>query len=172
MTESRKIGIARIIKTRGNRGEVAADLMTDFPWRFKYLKEVNLEKENQSPLVLTLDSSWIHKGRVILKFHNIDAITPAEKIIGYEVKIPESQLMALAPGSYYQHDLVGCLVVNGKGHEYGTVEEIQSIGENYLLKVTRDIGDFLIPFAEEYFLEIDLKNRFLVCNLPEGLEDL
>ena len=172
LTGSRKIGIARIIKSRGNRGEVAAELMTDFPWRFKYLKEVLLEKENQASLRLTLDSSWIHKDRVVLKFNGIDAITPAEKIIGYEVKIPESELIALAPGSYYQHDLVGCLVVDGKGQEYGTVDEIQNIGGNYLLKVTRDTGVLLIPFAEEYFPEIDLKNRFLVCNLPEGLEDL
>ena len=64
LTGSRKIGIARIIKSRGNRGEVAAELMTDFPWRFKYLKEVLLEKENQASLRLTLDSSWIHKDKI------------------------------------------------------------------------------------------------------------
>ena len=172
MKESQKVSVARIIKTQGNRGEVAADLLTDFPERFQYLNEVTLEKEAHPFLILRLDSYWFHKQRVILKFQGTDSITSAERLIGYEVSVPFSELMPPLPGTYYQHDLVGCVLEGKDGLVYGTVAEVLGGPGNYLLRVTRDCGDFLVPFAESYFLKIDIDSRLLVCDLPEGLEEL
>jgi 16S rRNA processing protein RimM len=172
LQESPRISVARIVKTQGNRGEVAADILTDFPERFQHLSTVALEKEGQAALELKLENHWFHKQRVILKFQGIDGITPAERLAGYEVTIDGSQLMALQPGSYYQHDLVGCRVEDEDGVTRGNVIEVLGAPGNYLLKVRRDVGDFLVPFAESYFPKIDIPNKVLICDLPEGLEDL
>ena len=172
MQESPRICVARIVKTQGNRGEVAADILTDFPERFQHLSTVGLEKEGQAALELNLENHWFHKQRVILKFRGIDAITPAECLVGYEVTIDNSQLMALKPGSYYQHDLVGCRIDDEHGVTRGNVVEVLGAPGNYLLRVSRDTGDFLVPFAESYFPKIDVRNKVLICDLPEGLEDL
>ncbi|MCI0422291.1 MAG: ribosome maturation factor RimM [Acidobacteria bacterium] len=172
MQDSPHVSVARIIKTQGNRGEVAADILTDFPERFQHLSTVTLEKEGQAPLELIVESHWFHKQRVILKFRGIDAITPAERLVGYEVMIAKSQLMALQPGSYYQHDLVGCRIEDESGMARGNVVEVLGSPGNYLLRVSRDTGDFLVPFAQSYFPKIDVRNKVLVCDLPEGLEDL
>jgi 16S rRNA processing protein RimM len=172
LQESPRISVARIVKTQGNRGEVAADILTDFPERFEHLVAVALEKEGQAPLELNLEHHWFHKHRVILKFQGVDAITPAERLIGYEVTIDHSQLMSLQPGSYYQHDLVGCRIEDQDGALRGEVLEVLGGPGNYLLKVRRDTGDFLVPFAQSYFPRIDIPNKVLVCDLPEGLEDL
>ena len=167
-----RISVARIVKTQGNRGEVAAEILTDFPERFQHLSAVALEKEGQAALELNLENHWFHKHRVILKFQGIDAITPAERLVGYEVTIDNSELMALQPGSYYQHDLVGCRIEDQDGVTRGNVVEVLGAPGSYLLKVSHDTGDFLVPFAESYFPKIDTKNRILICDLPEGLEDL
>jgi 16S rRNA processing protein RimM len=172
LQESPRISVARIVKTQGNRGEVAADILTDFPERFHHLTDVSLEKEGQAALELHLEAHWFHKKRVILKFRGIDAITSAELLVGYEVTIDNSQRMALEPGSYYQHDLVGCRIEDEDGVARGNVEEVLGAPGNYLLRVSRDTGDFLIPFAESYFPKIDVQNKLLICSLPEGLEDL
>ena len=172
MQESPRIAVARIVKTQGNRGEVAADILTDFPDRFQHLTAVILQKDGEKALDLNLENYWFHKKRVILKFRGVDAITPAERLIGYEVTIDNSQLIALQPGSYYQHDLVGCRLEDQGGVERGHVLEVLGAPGNYLLKVGRETGDFLVPFAESYFPKIDVKNRVLICDLPEGLEDL
>ena len=172
MQESPRISVARIVKTRGNRGEVAADILTDFPDRFEHLLTVALEKEGHAPLELKLEKYWFHKHRVVLKFQGVDAITPAERLIGYEVTIDSSELMVLEPGSYYQHDLVGCRIEDQDGGIRGKVLEVLGSPGNYLLKVSRGTGDFLVPFAESYFPKIDVVNKVLICDLPEGLEDL
>ena len=172
MQDSPRISVARIVKTQGNRGEVAAEILTDFPERFQRLSAVALEKEGQAALELNLENHWFHKHRVILKFRGIDAITPAERLVGYEVTIDNSELMALQPGAYYQHDLVGCRIEDQDGVIRGEVIEVLGGPGNYLLKVSRVTGDFLVPFAESYFPKIDVLNKVLICDLPEGLEDL
>jgi len=172
LQESPRISVARIVKTQGNRGELAAYILTDFPERFQHLSAVALEKEGQAALELILENHWFHKQRVILKFRGIDAITPAERLVGYDVTIDNSQLMALQLGSYYQHDLVGCRIEDEDGVPRGNVVEVLGSPGNYLLRVRRDTGDFLVPFAESYFPKIDVRNKVLICDLPEGLEDL
>lgn len=172
MKDSEFVSVARITKTQGNRGEVAAEILTDFPERFQSLKEVTLEKEGQAVLNLRLDSHWFHKHRVVLKFEGIDGITPAEKLVGYEVRIAKSELMQLDPGMYYQHDLVGCQVEGCNGSTYGKVVEVLGGPGNYLLRVAREAGSFLVPFAASYFVKIDVQSKLLICDLPEGLEDL
>jgi 16S rRNA processing protein RimM len=136
------------------------------------LSEATLEKENRPALAVRLDSHWFHKQRVILKFQGVDSITSAESLVGYEVKIPQSALMPPPPGSYYQHDLLGCVLQDSRGVSYGTVAEILGNPGSYLLRVHRDTGDFLVPFAESYFLKFDVGNKVLVCDLPAGLEEL
>jgi 16S rRNA processing protein RimM len=167
-----KISVARIIKTQGNRGEVAADVLTDFPTRFKHLSAITLEREGDPVLALNLDSHWFHKRRVILKFRGVDTISSAERLIGYDVKIHPGELMPLAEGSYYQHDLIGCRLQSPAGLPYGTVVEVLGNAGAYLLKVQREHGDFLVPFAESYFRRIDIPNKVLICDLPEGLDEL
>lgn len=172
MKDPQQLSVARIVKTQGNRGEVAAEILTDFQERFQYLSDVTLEKEGHPALALRLDTHWFHKQRVILKFHEVDSIGSAEPLVGYEVKIPQSALMPVPAGSYYHHDLIGCVLQDASGSVYGTVIEILGNSGNYLLKVSRSQGDFLVPFAESYFLKIDIANKVLTCSLPEGLDEL
>ena len=75
LKDSHRISVARVARTQGNRGEVAADLLTDFPERFSHLGQVVLEKEGEALLELVLDSFWLHKNRVILKFQESIRLT-------------------------------------------------------------------------------------------------
>jgi 16S rRNA processing protein RimM len=172
LNDLQQVLVAIIIKTQGNKGEVAADLFTDFPGRFQYLNEVHLEKDGRKGPALKLENYWLHKGRVILKFQGIDSIADAQALVGSEVKINRSELMAPTPGSYYQHDLIDCVITNSEGCVLGSVVEVLGNPGNYLLRVRRASGDFLVPFAESYLLKVDIGNKLLVCDLPEGLDKL
>jgi 16S rRNA processing protein RimM len=164
--------IAKIVKPQGNRGEVAAEIWTDFPDRFQLVKEVLLQKWQEQPQTFKLESFWFHKKRVILKFLGVDSRSMAEGLRECEVKIPESQRMPLSEGTYYQHELLDCVVKDIQGRPLGKISEIVGTEGNYLLKVSRDTGDFLIPFAQSVLVRASIKDKELVCDLPEGLEDL
>ncbi|MBN2318658.1 MAG: 16S rRNA processing protein RimM [Acidobacteria bacterium] len=166
------ITIARIVRTRGNKGEVLVESLTDFPGRFDILEEVWLEFENGRLLKIELDFTWEHQGRRVLKFTGIDTISSAEKFIGCLVQIPREQAVRLPAGTYFDHDLIGCSVEDTQGKYLGQVEDILRISGNNQLVVKDGTREFLIPAVENICTRISIEKKQILVDPPEGLMDL
>ena len=114
-------------------------------------------------------------GRFVMKFVGIDSIEEAEKVIGAEIRIPESELPDPEAGSFYTFQLRGCRVVavNGGTDEYlGDVTDVMDGGGTQILQVGSGKTEILIPFAESIVKKIDLADRRIDVELPEGLREL
>ena len=111
-------------------------------------------------------------GHCVVKFQGIDGISEAEKYIGAEIRIPAGDLPEPEEGSYYTFDLKGCQVFAAGGDYIGIVTDVLDSGGNRILKVDREEEETLIPFAESYLKSIDLDQRRIEVDLPEGLRDL
>jgi 16S rRNA processing protein RimM len=166
------IAIARIARTRGNRGEVLADLYTDSPARFESLEEVWLEWPNGSRERARLESCWEHKGRQVLKFAGTDSISCAERLVGAWLKVELADAVSIPEGTYFDHDLVGCSVCSLAGEGLGTVKEVFRISGNNQLVITGKHGEFLLPAVAGFCREVSIKDKRIVVDLPEGLIDL
>ena len=169
--------VARIVRPQGRRGEVVAEILTDFPGRFEKLRRVYLEKPGSAPEAIELDNAWPHKGRIILKFPGVDSIDDAEHLRGMHVLIPQEEKAALPAGSYYVWELEGCRVMRnsaGVDHKIGTVTEVERTGGVDLLHVAADGGgrELLIPLAETICPRIDTKAKAIWIDPPEDLLDL
>src|SRR5215475_1578304 len=81
------ISVARIARPQGHRGEVIADLLTDFPERFAGLGRVYVERADGRLLLLDLENSRPHKDRVALKFSGCDTVSGAEELRDARVMI-------------------------------------------------------------------------------------
>jgi 16S rRNA processing protein RimM len=171
-TSAEFITLARVVKTQGRRGEVAAEILSDIPDRFVVgMKLLALPKElNASRRELQVEELWPHKGLLVLKFAGVDSISEAETLVGCELQIPGSQRSELQAGWNYVSDLVGCLVLD-HGREIGRIEDVQfGAGEAPLLIVRDAAGRLLeIPFAEAYLGTVDVQRKQVRMKLPEGL---
>ena len=169
------LAIARIIRPQGRKGEVAAEILTDFPARFQDLQSAFLEDPGQAPKCVNVEKAWPHKGRIILKFLGIDSIESASRLRGREVLIPWEQRTALPPHHYYRCELQGCRVIwERQGREIGTVTEVEPTGGVDVLHVMRPDGkcEVLIPLAQEICTRIDIATQTIVIDPPEDLLDL
>jgi 16S rRNA processing protein RimM len=169
------IAIARIARTRGNRGEVVADLYTDNPGRFDDLQEVWLEFDDgrkQTRVKKALEDAWDHKGRKILKFAGLDTISAAETVVGCWVTVPADQAVKLPEGTYFNHDLVGCAVSGIDGTLIGTVKDVLDIADNTQLVVRGGGREYLIPAVKRICVEISITDKRIIIDPPEGLLDL
>jgi len=168
------IVIARTVKAFGIRGEVAAEILTDFPERFADVEGVVLRRGGEQREA-TLEGHRFHKGRVLLKFAGVDTMSGAELLVGFDVVVADDELFELPEGEdlYYDFDLVGCEVVSTSGEAIGTVESVMRTGAHELLSVRRPGGrEALVPFVDEICVEVDVAARRIVVELPEGLLDL
>ncbi len=173
--KTKYLAVARILRPQGRKGEVAAEILTDFPERFPALKAVLLEQSGQAPKSTPLERSWLHKGQVILKFAGVDSIDSASNLRGSEVLIPWEDRTPLPPHRYYVSELRGCKVVSERdGRELGTVVDVEPTGGVDLLHVLRTDGksEVLIPLAQEICKRIDPFSQTIVINPPDDLLDL
>jgi 16S rRNA processing protein RimM len=169
------LAIARILRPQGRKGEVAAEILTDFPARFQQPQSVFLEVPGQAPKRVNLENGWPHKGRIILKFSGIDSIEGASSLRGLQVFIPWDQRTPLPAHQYYLCELHGCRVIwERHGEEIGTVAEVESTGGVDVLHVRRPDGnsEVLIPLAQEICTRIDLASQIIVIDPPEELLEL
>jgi 16S rRNA processing protein RimM len=163
-----------VVKTQGRRGEVAAELHTDFPERFAERRRIYALGSGGGRRQLQLENSWPHLGYFILKFQGVDSITDAEQLVGYELQIPVAERAPLEPEAAYVSDLVGCgvwdVTADRREIEIGVVADVQfGAGEAPLLVVRSGKKEFLIPFAAEYLRALDLPGRRVEMALPDGL---
>jgi len=159
-------------KTQGRHGEVAVELHTDVPDRFRVgLKLFALAQDN-SRRELRVEELWPHKALLVLKFAGVDSISDAELLIGCELQVPRSERAQLESGWNYVSDLVGCVVFDS-GREIGKIEDVQfGAGEAPLLIIGGGDGRHEIPYAEAYLKSVDLERKQIQMQLPEGMLDL
>ena len=173
--------VARLVKTQGRRGELAAELLTDFPERLASRTQVFLREGEREPRPVQVEKSWFPawsargpKSYLIFKFAGCDSLAAAREMIGLEVQIPRGEAAALPSGSFLVSDLVGCRVVErATGRELGRVRELIPTGGTDLLAVESPEGrELWIPFAQEICPSIDSKEKRIEVELPPGLLEL
>jgi 16S rRNA processing protein RimM len=166
------ISVARIARPQGLRGEVIADLLTDFPERFARLARVYVKRADGRLLLLDLENSRPHKGRVALKFAGCDSVSGAEELRDAHVMVLRDQLVKLPEDTYYDFDLIGCEAISVEGQYLGRVEQVQNYGAAPLLVVRDGARELLIPLVLSICVEISTERKRIVVNPPEGLLDL
>lgn len=165
------ITLARVVKTQGRHGEVAAEVHSTVTDRFAEGMELfALPPGAENRRELQLENLWPHKDWLVLKFQGVDSITDAEALVGCELQVPRSQRAQLDAGWNYVSDLVGCTVFD-HGREVGRIADVQfGAGEAPLLVVADEAGKkFDVPFAEAYLEKVDAQHQEVRMHFPEGL---
>lgn len=167
------IVVAHIVKTRGLRGEVVADLLTDFPDRFKNLTSLIGIAGSGVKRSLQIEEKWFHGQRLVLKFAGFDSIEEAKELVNYDLAVAAEDRVELPEDSFYEWELVACRVESIDGQSIGEVKEIMRTGGVEILKVVDETGrDRLIPMASDIVLEIDKEKKLIRIDPPEGLLEL
>jgi len=165
------VAIAKIVRPRGLKGEVFAELLTDFPDRFESLKGVTAVLPDQTRRELKIEDFRFQNARLVFKFAGHDAIESVEPLRDAEICVAESDAVPLEDDEFFDWQLEGCRVETVEGVEIGTVTELQLTGGTENLLVQGDGKDHLIPFAESICVEVDVINKLIKIDPPEGLLD-
>jgi 16S rRNA processing protein RimM len=116
--------------------------------------------------------SWVkpHARAALVSFKRVDTRVQAEALIGSDIFIEKRRLPEPEEGSYFWFDLIG-LDVFGVDQKYlGRLESIIQTGSNDVYVVKNEDTEILIPALEAVVQKIDLKNRRMQVDLPEGLD--
>ena len=166
------VAVARAVRTRGLRGEVVADLLTDFPERFENLERLIAVAPDGLRQDLILEEHWLQSGRIVLKFAGYDSIEESSALVGSEFAVPEAERVELPEDVFYDWELQGCRVETVEGEEVGRVREVLRTGgvEVLVVENAQDARrEHLIPLAETICVEINVEEKLIRIDAPEGL---
>jgi len=166
------ITLARVVKPQGRHGEVAVEVHSDVPGRFRPGLSLWALDDNDRRCKLEIKEAWPHKGFLVLSFAGVDSISDAEALAGCELQIPRGERAQLEPGWTYISDLVGCTVFDGL-REIGRVEDVRfGAGEAPLLIVREGNREREIPYAQAHLENLDIEGKRIHMLLPQGMLEL
>jgi 16S rRNA processing protein RimM len=185
------IVLAHLLRPQGRKGEVLAELFTDFPERFQDQRRVFLaapafEGEEAEARPAEVVAFWLpvgkNEGRVVLQFAGIDTISDAESIAGQDVLIPREERLPLDDESVYISELIGCSVYDGP-LRVGVVEDVRFAmtadggrrlddAAPLLVVTSSERDEILIPFAKAFLVAVDTEAKLIEMTLPAGLVEV
>jgi 16S rRNA processing protein RimM len=185
------IVLAHLLRPQGRKGELLADLFTDFPERFNdqtrvFLAPPGFIGSSADARSIEAVASWLpvgkNEGRIVLQFAGINSISDADLLSGLEVIVPGEERLPLDEESTYISELVGCTIYDGSTI-VGVIEDVQfpttadgirRLEEAAPLLAVRSIeGDeILIPFAKAFLTAMNTETKRIDMILPPGLLDV
>ena len=172
------VWLARIRRPQGRKGEVFAEILTDFPEKFAERRRLWLVAEaapGASPREVELIAHWLHKGGVVLHFAGVDSISAAETLAGLIVAIPLAERAPLGDDEVYIADLIGCALVDVAGRapaSVGVIEDVDRTAGPVALLVVRGGRRSPHSLRQELSAHHRPGARRVEMALPEGLADL
>jgi len=134
-------------------------------------KDLVLSREGKPVGTFRIRVARPHKRVVLLALEGVESIEAAEQWIGCELFVDKTSLPELEDGSYYWHQIIGMEAFTLENRRLGCVEAIIPTGGNDVYVVREGRQEVLIPAIDSVVKDIDLKDRVMRVDLPEGLED-
>ncbi len=160
--------VGAIANTHGVHGEVKVFPTTDDVNRFKKLKQVRLQKRNET-LDLTVTQVRFFKNLVILKFKGYDRIEDVEGWKGLPLLVHRKDAVSCEKDEYFIADLIGLAVYEGESF-IGTLTDVLQTGANDVYVVSKEgEADLLLPAIGECIRQVDLKKKTMEVHVLEGL---
>ncbi|SVB02501.1 uncharacterized protein METZ01_LOCUS155355 [marine metagenome] len=169
-----RITIGYLTRTKGVRGWVVTEPLTDDPHRFEAVEDVVVEIDRREPIELKIEDWRLEGTIVLLKFAGIDTPEEArERVLKGYVTIPKDQLAPLPEGQHYVFDLIGCQVVDADDVDLGAVTQVLPMPSADVIVVRRPRGgEAMVPMVGDFVESVDTQARQIrVRGVEELFED-
>ena len=164
--------VGHVARAHGIRGQVIVNPETDFPdERFCPGAELYVGKGDGAWRTITVTTARMHQGRPVIGLSGVEDVNGASALAGLEFRVPVDRLTTLPDGTFYRHDLVGCLVETTEGARVGEVSAVEGTLGGSRLVVRGEAGEVLIPLVAAICTTVDPAGKRIVIAPPEGLLD-
>jgi 16S rRNA processing protein RimM len=164
--------VGRIGRAHGVLGEATVEVRTDLPDE-RFYEGAVLATDPTKFGPLTIESARGHNGVLLLKFKEIKDRTAIEKLrdvlLMAEVDVEEE---FDNEDEFHVQQLLGATVKTVNGEYVGTLTDVINLPGQDLLAVQGATGEILIPFVIEIVPTVDIANKVITIDPPEGLLNL
>lgn len=170
MNKSDCLPIGTIVKTRGINGELIIEVADTNV--FKNIKEsILLEIDGLLVPFFITEFHQMSDTRARIIFDWTESEQKAKKLVNCEAYLPTKQLN-ITTETISPSILITFKVIDDNLGEIGQVSDYIENPANPLLVIKNKKNEIIIPFHQEFIMEVDPESKILYINTPEGLIDL
>jgi 16S rRNA processing protein RimM len=165
-----KVGFFK--KTHGVSGELVLEYEPQFEYSIENADRFFVELEGLLVPFFIVEDGFRFKteNSAILTFDGVESEKYAKRMVGSSVFLFKNEIILMAD-ELSDSELVDYLLVDEKLGEIGIIDQIDNYSGNIVFTVNFKGKELLVPFNEDFLLEIDKQNKVIKLTLPEGLLD-
>lgn len=130
---------------------------------------IELRKESFIPYFVA-QAKAANDEEYIVNLEDTTTVEDAKKLIGKQVYVKEEILASKAKESPLLW--IGFNLVDKEKGSLGPIEDVMQAGAQWLAKITYEGHEVLVPLVKPMILDVNVRNKFIRVDLPEGLIDV
>jgi 16S rRNA processing protein RimM len=166
------IRVGKVARLHGFKGEVSLKVGNEFMASLHDADMLFLEIEQKQVPFFIDQIKFTKTGFALVKFEGVDTEAAAERLRHCSIYIKEEDLDAEDRAEMEANQLEGYLVHDKVYGDIGKVAELVIHPGNSFLIVDHPSGEVIIPYNDEFIMEIDDEKKLITCSTPEGLIEL
>jgi len=165
-----KVGFFK--KTHGVNGDLVLEFEPQFEYSIENADRFFVELEGLLVPFFIVEDGFRFKteNSAILTFDGVESEKYAKRMVGSSVFLFKNEIIVM-DDELSDSELVDYLLVDEKRGKIGIIDQIDNYSGNIVFTVNFKGKELLVPFNEDFLLEIDKQNKVITLNLPEGLFD-
>ena len=170
--------VGLITSCHGIKGQVKVKSLSDFEERFTKPGIRWLQKEDEPPSEIFLNSGFKQPGKeiFIITFQGISTRDHAEQFKKYKILVKTNHLPKLEKEEFHLLELLNLKVKTLENEELkiiGKVINLENEKNNLIVvELFKNQKKILVPFVKEIVPLIDIQNNYLIIDPPKGLLEL
>jgi 16S rRNA processing protein RimM len=167
-TDCDKVGYFK--KTHGVYGELVLEYEPQFEYSIENASRFFVELDGLLVPFFVLENGFRFKteNSAIIIFDGVDSEKYAKRMVGSSVFLFKNEIVEM-PDEELELNLINYLLIDEVRGEIGIIEKVDDYSGNIVLTVNYRTQELLVPFNEDFLIEIDEKNKILKLKLPDGL---
>lgn len=161
--------VGTIIGIHGLRGDLKVRPFSGEETAIDTVETVHLIRSGSTPVTYQVQRASRHKGNILLRVDEITDADKAQNLVGCDVYIEQDDLGELPEGEYYWYELEGLRVSDRNRGDLGVIADLFTTAAHDIYVVRGSFGEILIPAVESFVIAIDVENRLMQVDLPEGM---
>ena len=160
--------IGKIVATHGLQGSL---ILNHIVGESDWLKKddtlfIELRKGSHIPYFVT-QAKGSNQEEYILQVEDVTTVEEAKKLVGKQVYVSEDILSKHAEDSPLLW--IGFNLVDKNRGGLGPIEDVMQAGAQWLAKLSYEGKEILIPLVSQMILDVNIRNKYIRMDLPEGL---
>lgn len=169
LSEKEFYDFGKIIGLHGLQGDLKVKPFTLGSDAMVHAQTVNLCDRTGAVTSYSPKRTAVHKGNILLRLVGVESVEQAEEFVGLTVQMLLAELPELPADEYYLHEIQGFVVIDRHRGNIGVLDDIFTTAAHDVYEVHGSFGEVLIPVVGTFVIDVDLEEKRIQVDLPEGL---